>query len=98
MIKMSLSENNGLFTVEAEGHAGFDPGHDIVCAAASMLIQTLHCSLLNGVGDSVLEEAELSHGKARLKFRGGKELYDMTVIGVELLRRAYGENVVIGEV
>lgn len=93
MIKINAIEKNGVYSIEMQGHAGFNPGNDIVCAAASMLIQTLHGSLLNGIGGGVVKNAEFAHGSAKIEFMGCEILYLHTVLGFKMLEKAYPENV-----
>lgn len=93
MIKIKASEEKGLYSIEMQGHAGFNPGNDIVCAAASMMIQALNASILNGIDKSVLKNAEFSHGNAKIEFVGSETLYNHTVLGFRLLEKAYPQNV-----
>jgi len=95
MIKIQTKEADGKFAIKMEGHAGFNPGNDIVCSAASMLIQTLHCSLLSGINGGSLKSADFSHGYAQLEFKGGQDLYHHTVLGFELLQKAYPDHVFV---
>ena len=95
MIKIESSEKNGTYRIEMQGHAGFNPGNDIVCSAASMLIQTLHCSILNGLGGGVLELAEFSSGNAKLQFKGGEDLFNSALLGFEMLQKAYPDHVFV---
>lgn len=42
MIGITLEQNENKFRLQMTGHAGYDqPGRDIVCSAASMLLYTL---------------------------------------------------------
>ncbi len=95
MIKIIVEENGDLHRIEMQGHAGFNPGNDIVCAAASMLIQALHASIIQGIGHGEMKSAEFSHGKANIHFKGGNSLFEMTVLGFEMLQRAYPEHVCV---
>ena len=93
MIKITAKEIDGIFCLEAEGHAGYNPGNDIVCSAASVLVQLIYACVVNGIGFSALEAADLRHGKAFVRFRGGETLFEVACLGAEMLRRAYPENV-----
>ena len=93
MIKIEASKKNNTYRIEMQGHAGFNPGNDIVCAAASMLIQTLQCSILIGLNGGVLELAEFSSGNAKLLFHGGGDLFKSTLLGFEMLQKAYPDHV-----
>lgn len=43
MTKAVFKQHDRVFRVHVDGHAAFNPGNDIVCAAASALAQTLLC-------------------------------------------------------
>lgn len=47
MIEVSVYKKGDEAELEISGHAGFNPGNDIVCAAASMLGQTFVQALLD---------------------------------------------------
>ena len=93
MIKIKLGSNGSEYFVEMVGHAGFSPGNDIVCAAASMMVQALHASVLKGIGGSKLVGAEFASGRAVVRFCGGKELFEMTQTGFEMLEKSYKDYV-----
>lgn len=40
MIEIRVRQDDG-FSIDIKGHAGYKPGNDIVCSAASILTQTL---------------------------------------------------------
>ena len=45
MTKILWAETADICCIRAEGHAGYNPGNDIVCAAISALMQTLYAGL-----------------------------------------------------
>lgn len=48
MTEITYSMENGRYTLEAKGHAGYDKhGHDIICAAVSALLQMGWAGLKN---------------------------------------------------
>ncbi len=95
MIKIKASNKNGLYCIEMDGHAGFNPGNDIVCASASMLIQALHGSLLNEIGGGKLKSSEFAHGSAKIEFKYAETLYEHTVLGFKMLEKAYPDHVAV---
>lgn len=51
MTEITYSMENGRYTLEAKGHAGYDKhGHDIICAAVSALLQMGWAGLRNECG------------------------------------------------
>lgn len=40
MIQITIKAASGDMTIEAKGHALYNPGNDIVCAAVSAILQT----------------------------------------------------------
>ena len=46
MTQVTISEADGKAVIDIEGHAGFNPGNDIVCAAISTLSDQLNNMLL----------------------------------------------------
>lgn len=45
MTKILWAETADICCIRAEGHAGYNPGNDIVCAAISALMQTLYAAM-----------------------------------------------------
>lgn len=45
MTRIEWMELQDICYIRAEGHAGYEPGNDIVCAAVSALLQTLYAGL-----------------------------------------------------
>ena len=79
----------------AEGHAEYNPGDDIVCAAVSCLLQTLREVLENG-GHAREIEAEARKGRMRVRARCdavGAAAFDFAQIGLEILAQTYPECV-----
>ena len=87
------------------GHAGHAKGGggDIVCAACSVLIQSLANTLhVQGIRFDWEQKA----GEAHIRFAAGKTLhrdlralgaFEMTCVGLEMLAQAYPDNVKISE-
>lgn len=98
MIQVTYNEVGDEMILRAEGHAGYaEKGKDIVCAAVSVLMQTLACSVdVNNTGNTF----ELSDGKNgnRLTVQApmsvlNRDKFDLVVEGLIRLAENYPENV-----
>lgn len=98
MIQVTYNEVGDEMILRAEGHAGYaEKGKDIVCAAVSVLMQTLACSVdANNTGNTF----ELSDGKNgnRLTVQApmsvlNRNKFDLVVEGLIRLAENYPENV-----
>lgn len=89
MIQVTYNEVGDEMILRAEGHAGFaEKGKDIVCAAVSVLMQTLACSVgtcmgNDGKGFSVVCK----------KSNDNIAKFELVTDGLVLLQREYPENV-----
>lgn len=98
MIQVTYNEVGDEMILRAEGHAGYaEKGKDIVCAAVSVLMQTLACSV---DADNTGNTFELSDGKNgnRLTVQApmsvlNRNKFDLVVEGLILLAENYPENV-----
>lgn len=101
MIKAVYERSKNRLTVEGHAYAG-EPGHDLICASASILVYTLasfakntHKARQNKKLVIKLEEghAEVSF-KAKPRFKVALTLvFDAICAGFELLARNYPENI-----
>jgi len=96
MTKISFLETDMTVTIEMLGHAEYDStGKDIVCAACSVLIQSLINALhvLNVPNGWIQNdgEVELSFQKTR----DWKGAYTVARVGFEMLAKSYPNNVTI---
>lgn len=98
MIQVTYNEAGNEMILRAEGHAGYaEKGKDIVCAAVSVLMQTLACSVdANNTGNTF----ELSDGKNgnRLTVQApmsvlNRDKFDLVVEGLIRLAENHPENV-----
>ena len=96
-------------TLVAEGHAGMgDPGKDIVCAGASVLVYALLNTLLDAERRGRVEldlQVLKDSGSMRIhaKAKSGEEsriraYFKVAVMGYKALAEHYPNNVSIGEV
>ena len=89
MIEVTYNEVGAEMILRAEGHAGYaEKGKDIVCAAVSVLMQTLACSVgtcmgNDGKGFSVVCK----------KSNNNIAKFELVTDGLVLLQREYPENV-----
>ena len=98
MIQVTYNEVGDEMILRAEGHAGYaEKGKDIVCAAVSVLMQTLACSV---DADNTGNIFELSDGKNgnRLTVQApmsvlNRDKFDLVVEGLIRLAENYPENV-----
>ena len=85
-------EADEMYTIEIEGHAGYNPGNDIVCSAVSTLIQTFAASAENHVGGSTIVACELGSGHAKVSIKGCSALYRSCVLGLTMIGNSYPDN------
>ena len=94
MINIKLKGEDKKYEISAEGHAMFNPGNDIVCAAVSCLFYTFIGFL--GNCNEAEHSFELSSGKALILAEGDiEQAYKMFVIGLLQLEKSYPDNVKI---
>ena len=93
MIDIKLTKYGPMRRVEANGHAEYNPGNDIVCAGVSALFYAFAGYLKNkeDVRDVVID---LKSGNSKIEGWGDlKEAFDMLVIGIEQIAQTYPKNV-----
>ncbi len=93
MTEIRLSERDGRYCIEAQGHAEGDPK---ACAAASALLYAIGGYLLNEKRGVELEAMRLESGDGMFRFRGGvraEAAFHMAAIGFLQLERAVPEQV-----
>ena len=93
---ITINVNPGLLTIT--GHAGAGPpGHDIVCAAVSVLLQTLVASIEELTDDEI--EYDINPGNARLEYEHLSEksrtLMGAFFIGISGVAEGYPECITI---
>ncbi len=98
MTRIEWMELQDICYIRAEGHAGYEPGHDIVCAAISTLMQTLYAGL-----DSVCHaetRKKQEDGMMMVVAYAGKDnrkethaIFQGILCGLQLIAREYPEYV-----
>lgn len=94
MIRICLKITENTYRFEASGHADFNPGNDIVCAAVSCLTYTL-AKRLKQVGCKIPSDV-LGCGCASFSFSNNirtREILKTVKCGFEGLSEEYPENV-----
>lgn len=83
-------------SLSAVGHAGYNPGNDIVCAAVSALIQTFAVSAgeftTDGIG-SILRDGSAVISWPRAPTRELSLLIDSLYLGLCRIAAAYPDNI-----
>lgn len=101
MIQVVYHRNYHRLTVEGHAHSG-EPGHDLVCAAASALAYTLAANVAHMAdnGQVRIPGMELTDGKAEIscnpvsRFKNTVTLvFDSVCVGFELLAGNYKEYI-----
>lgn len=108
MIEISVYNQGCEVEIEMVGHAGYNPGNDIVCAAASMLGQTFAQNLLD-MGyrrelctmrmDPLDKGQVLAYGKANGTVSAIRleTMADTVITGFKLLAEEFPEHIKLQE-
>lgn len=100
MTNVRCTNDRDEYTIDIEGHAGYNPGNDIVCAGASILGFTLMNALMDQ--DAITKEIsfEDATGEIHIKIEGDKitkfkikTIIETVMCGYELLMEQYPANV-----
>ena len=103
MIKVEMTQTEKGYSMSASGHAGYAPkGQDIVCAAVSVLLQTLANKVEDAARQGQLESSCVQHGETfvvQAQPRGGMNgimvaaWYDFVESGLSELAGQYPDHV-----
>jgi len=103
MTKISYKFSRGMFVgkfdLRMEGHAGFNPGNDIVCAALSGQFFSL-ANYLDAIGSEPLVEYDPVTGFGHISCRGGIKTglaFEYCLCSFMMLAGAYPDNVCVVE-
>lgn len=100
MTKIEWLELKDICYIRAEGHAEYNPGADVVCAAVSTLMQTLYAGL-DGVCHASVGEKHEDGLMVVVAYTGadnGKEahtLFQSIILGLQLIAKEYPDHVQI---
>lgn len=99
MIRVTLRQMDDAYELRMEGHAGYQPGNDIVCAGASALAYALMGTVLNlrNQGEHVrIAAAEAESGSAWVYCEGDEvagAVFLSASVGFLQLEKAYPAHV-----
>lgn len=93
MTKVQIGEGDGVYALTLEGHAGYNPGNDVVCAALSATVYAL-VGYLHNAGAHLygMDEETVEPGHVVLWFRGDGQVgaaFRMAAIGLLQIARQY---------
>lgn len=98
MTSIICDNDRGRYTIMIDGHSGYNPGNDIVCASCSILTYTL----LNALANMDTEEFDTKEydGGFVISVKGTRESWptvkttiETIMLGYELLQEQYPANV-----
>ena len=94
MITINCKINDEECKMKVNGHAGYNPGNDIVCAGVSAIVTMLAGYLINRLDRTQLVKMELDNGNADIQVTGDAvEIFEMATIGLMQIEKAYPKNV-----
>lgn len=98
MTTVTFKKEEAGYKIVIEGHANYNPGNDIVCAACSMLGYTLDNTLSQ---KGITYHTQISDGYMAIEINEERAMpyIEMALIGYITLEASYPENVkVISEI
>lgn len=98
MTEIKWYERKNVCGVIANGHAGHNPGNDIVCSAVSCLLQTLYAGLEIKCDAKVDRHQEDGRFELQAEYYDGnraavRAVFGTIITGLELIGREYPANV-----
>lgn len=102
MITITTQKIKEVYDIRLEGHANYQPGNDVVCAAVSALTFTLAQKAvdMDAEGKGHIIERQIEPGDTRITFLPGKTAEEewkialSTIVeGYNLIRAAYPSNI-----
>ena len=98
MTSIICDNDRGRYTIMIDGHSGYNPGNDIVCASCSILTYTLLNSLAN-IATEEMDTKEYDGGFV-IGVKGTcdswttvKTIIETIMLGFDLLQEQYPANV-----
>ncbi len=91
-VEIYISRKECKLTVQ--GHSGYNPGNDIVCAGCSSITGMVAGYFINH--NKGVVENELHSGYAKIHIKGNvKKLFEMVLIGFLQIEQSYPQNIKI---
>lgn len=103
MTEIKWYQRKNVCGLVANGHAGFNPGNDIVCSAVSALLQTLYAGLEIKCDAKVEKHQEDGHFEIQAEYYDGNRkeveaVFGSIIVGLELIARGHSDHVKIERV
>lgn len=97
MISVKVEGGGTRFSIEAKGHANFNPGNDPVCAGVSTLCQSLLAWCANAKNVRIVG-ADARSGDFSLAVKGdAMEAFQMAVLGLKGIEAMHPANVSVDD-
>lgn len=96
MISVTVGLYCDKFSFAMEGHAGYNPGNDIVCSAASALGQALYGYLDNNRDKITVDRMDKDKGQMHISIKGDTSLlpaFEVVTLGLMQIAKKYPEHV-----
>lgn len=96
MIRVTAEQSDGIYRLVVEGHAGYNPGNDIVCAGVSAIVHTLAEWIKRHEPSAwVRQESGKAVVTARCESEAARAVFEAAVGGLREIGRRYGEWVTV---
>jgi uncharacterized protein YsxB (DUF464 family) len=98
MISVTVGLYCDEFSFAMEGHAGYNPGNDIVCSAASALGQALYGYLDNNRDKIAVDRMDKGKGEMHISVKGDTSLlpaFEVVTLGLMQIAKKYPEHVAV---
>lgn len=93
MIRISIRQGKKKeITIDAKGHADYNPGNDIVCSGVSALLQAMQGYLMY---ECKSFEVDARSGFMHMEYKEHTEATKMLIIGLLRIQKAYPDNVTV---
>lgn len=97
MIKVNYNKtvnvSKTLFSLNLDGHAGYNPGNDIVCAGVSALIETLISLIEDDEEISIFEESGDVSIEGTIDNSDIEKYLEFAITGIKGISMTYPEHV-----
>lgn len=102
MTNIKITSKSNVYVLVVEGHAGYNPGNDIVCSAISALVYTYVCGAKNIEGVEFITE-RMNPGDVRVVMTTVTDdarisldvIFQTFLCGFLMLNENYSENVIV---
>lgn len=98
MTEIKWWQRKNVCGVIAKGHAGFNPGNDIVCSAVSALLQILYAGLDIKCDAKVEHRQEDGYFEIQAEYYDGNRMaveavFGTVIVGLELIAQGHSDHV-----